>query len=57
MVPRLRELLKEWGVRGYSRKIKAELTAMLKATPDARGSSTAQVRTQPSNSTAPQLQT
>ena len=25
MVPRLRELLKEWGVRGYSRKRRGEL--------------------------------
>ena len=31
-VPRLRELLKEWGVRGYSRKRKAELIAILRAT-------------------------
>ena len=29
-VPRLIELLKEWGVRGYSRKREAELTVMLR---------------------------
>ena len=31
MVPRLRELLKEQGKRGYSRKRKAELIAILRA--------------------------
>ena len=40
-VPRLRELLKEQGVSGYSRKRKAELIMMLRA----------------NDSTAPQLQT